>query len=43
MLQEIEDMFNQVTFDLHKGEYRYINLWKDILLSKYNEYFDDNV
>ncbi|MEJ2294515.1 MAG: hypothetical protein P8Y23_07060 [Candidatus Lokiarchaeota archaeon] len=43
ILQEIEDMFNQVTFDLHKGEYRYINLWKDILLSKYNEYFDDNV
>ncbi|MBD3255668.1 MAG: hypothetical protein GF383_11290 [Candidatus Lokiarchaeota archaeon] len=40
ILEDIENMFNQVTFDLHRREYRYINLWKDILLSKYNEYFE---
>ncbi len=37
-IQEIEKMFNQIIFDLHKREYKYMDLWKEILLNKFNEY-----
>lgn len=39
IIQELEDIFSQITFDLHKKDYEYINIWKEILLKKFNEHF----
>ena len=42
IIQELEELFNQITFDLHRKEYEYINIWGEILSSKFNEHFIDN-
>ncbi len=41
-IQEIEEMYRQVSYEIHKREYDYIDLWKQILLIKYQEYFSSN-
>ncbi|KKL24602.1 hypothetical protein LCGC14_2413700, partial [marine sediment metagenome] len=39
--KDLEELFNQITFDLHRKEYQYINIWKDILSSKFNEFLKE--
>ena len=41
IIQDLEELFNQITFDLHRKEYQYINIWKDILSSKFNEFLKE--
>lgn len=42
IIRELDDSFNQITFELHKKQYEYINIWKKILSKKYKEYLENN-
>jgi len=40
IVQELDNFSKQITFNLHKKNYNYINIWKEILIKKYKKYLE---
>lgn len=40
IIKEIDRNFKQIDYEFHRKSYKYVLIWKELLINKYKEYFD---